>query len=324
MSANPGITTHREPASPATWLATRWARVYTAGVTAEQRQRRRAEVASDSWEHVHGAGSTLVLETSLAWRVIRGMPSDIAWRGKWKGAPEMRTRGIAEYVAGGGLLVMVGMLLAGILMDPGIDTSREGFRASFTDASGNTQGALLSAIAIYVCAVMAVAGGIGMMLALWRAAPIAAVLMGVLLIAFGLGLVAAASIGLAMRELLIGWRESGFNSAELLDTARPVAVLRERTIFAPTVAPIAAFIVLGGQVLWRGLLPRWLGVLSIAGAVMFATGLAAEIAGAGTLVWVMWMLSLLLALCFFTVVALVLLLSGVRTIATPAAAIARP
>jgi hypothetical protein len=247
------------------------------------------------------------------------MPSDIAWRSNWKGVREMRTRGIAEYVAGGALLVMVGMLLAGILMDPGIDTSREGFRASFTDASGNTQRALLSAIAIYVCAVMAVAGGIGMLVALWRAAPIAAVLMGVLLIAFGLGLVATASMGLAMRELLIGWRENGFSSAELVGAARPVAVLREQTIFAATLAPIAAFLVLGGQVLWRGLLPRWLGVLSIAGAVMFATGLAAEIAGAGTLVWVMWVLSLLLALGFFIAVAFVLLLKGVRTGATPPA-----
>ena len=66
-------------------LARGWVHLYTAGLTPEMRRGRRAEIASDVWEHAAAArerrAGPLRTEAAIAWRCLRGVPADVAWRG---------------------------------------------------------------------------------------------------------------------------------------------------------------------------------------------------------------------------------------------------
>lgn len=60
----------------------RWTRCYTAGLPEGVRDERRAEIASDVYEHLAAAGnlSSSAAQREMLWRTIRGMPDDITWR----------------------------------------------------------------------------------------------------------------------------------------------------------------------------------------------------------------------------------------------------
>jgi hypothetical protein len=65
-------------------LALLWARVYTSGLAPDLREQRRAEIASDVWEHRHEAHfaglrpSQIGLEIVARW--LLGIPADLSWR----------------------------------------------------------------------------------------------------------------------------------------------------------------------------------------------------------------------------------------------------
>jgi hypothetical protein len=65
-------------------LARAWVRLYTRGVAAAARDARRGEIESDLWEQRHDercAGRpALRIAADLLGRVVRGAPSDLAWR----------------------------------------------------------------------------------------------------------------------------------------------------------------------------------------------------------------------------------------------------
>lgn len=63
-------------------LARRWAAIYTFGLPAETRDRRREEIAGDLWEQQHDqdADHRLSTDAALAVRVVCGMPADLLWR----------------------------------------------------------------------------------------------------------------------------------------------------------------------------------------------------------------------------------------------------
>jgi hypothetical protein len=61
-------------------LARGWVCLYTLGLRPEARAARRAEIASDLWEHRHDAPSDSTgFAASVLWRVLAGMPSDLVW-----------------------------------------------------------------------------------------------------------------------------------------------------------------------------------------------------------------------------------------------------
>jgi len=63
-------------------FARAWTVAYTAGLPVEARDRRREEIASDLWEHRHGAGQDvgdLTWGMSVVARVVRGMSADLLW-----------------------------------------------------------------------------------------------------------------------------------------------------------------------------------------------------------------------------------------------------
>jgi hypothetical protein len=61
-------------------LALWWVDRYTRGLADDVRAERRAEIASDVWEHRVAAGSEPAVELAIASRCLRGVPADLSWR----------------------------------------------------------------------------------------------------------------------------------------------------------------------------------------------------------------------------------------------------
>jgi hypothetical protein len=57
-----------------------WTRAYTAGMPAQARRRRRAEVECDIWESLHDGDNTHRHATHILVRLVRGMRADVLWR----------------------------------------------------------------------------------------------------------------------------------------------------------------------------------------------------------------------------------------------------
>ena len=107
-----------------------WVRLYTWGLPPEAGELRRAEVASDVWEHQHDWQERPVRAPALALeilgRVLLGIPDDVGWRGEtmqtWRPAnPELRRttmtistgkmRGLGLAAVLGGLVWTIGSLM---------------------------------------------------------------------------------------------------------------------------------------------------------------------------------------------------------------------
>ena len=79
-----------------------WQRLVTAGLPAELRDRRRAEIESDLWESRHQwRGSDGRIALLLLWRLASGAPHDLAWRSAHSdGVSPMMNRTAAVLVGG--------------------------------------------------------------------------------------------------------------------------------------------------------------------------------------------------------------------------------
>jgi hypothetical protein len=102
-------------------LVRAWTRLYTAGLPAELRDRRRAEIESDVWESCREPRGRTVAGQMLV-RLLLGVRDDLAWRGSC-GEPSRIVRaaliaGIATMVLAATLLVIVGRSAAETLPAP--------------------------------------------------------------------------------------------------------------------------------------------------------------------------------------------------------------
>jgi hypothetical protein len=61
-------------------LALWWVERYTRGLEPATRDERRAEVASDVWEHRAEVGTTRAVQLQILGRCLRGAPADLSWR----------------------------------------------------------------------------------------------------------------------------------------------------------------------------------------------------------------------------------------------------
>ena len=78
-------------------LTRRWVWLYTAGLPAEVREPRRAELESDLWEQEQEAGAAGCRPTTTALHVLRrfmrGIPADVSWRQQQGGSKIFRKAG---------------------------------------------------------------------------------------------------------------------------------------------------------------------------------------------------------------------------------------
>jgi len=103
-------------------LARGWVRLYTLGLRPEARADRRAEIASDLWEHRHDAAATGAtgLAAAVLGRVLAGMAHDVVWsveaRGSvpvasWMGMPWRSQRGLQSAIVWGTSALVVALSL---------------------------------------------------------------------------------------------------------------------------------------------------------------------------------------------------------------------
>jgi hypothetical protein len=93
-------------------LVERWVGLYTRGLPAITGRERRAELASDLWEHRAALGDGPGMQLAIAWRCLRGVPADLRWRrahrtGSRLTARRAVRRGVARAIAGGSYLLLV-------------------------------------------------------------------------------------------------------------------------------------------------------------------------------------------------------------------------
>ena len=67
-------------ASVAVLFVRRWVSVYTFGLEPDVREERRAEMASDLWEHQQAGGLGLRTTIEILVRSLLGSPADVSWR----------------------------------------------------------------------------------------------------------------------------------------------------------------------------------------------------------------------------------------------------
>jgi len=101
-------------------VVTAWTRLYTARMAPGVRDGRRAEIASDLWEHAHAPSGTSS-GPAILWRCVSGVPADIAWRFETATVPALQAAGagaLARTLAAGrwsvnrGLPGATGLLVA--------------------------------------------------------------------------------------------------------------------------------------------------------------------------------------------------------------------
>ena len=72
-------------------IALRWSTIITMAAPSEVCENRRAEIASDVFEHIAAACAVGISQKRLSWsiaeRVLRGLPRDIAWRLQLEATP---------------------------------------------------------------------------------------------------------------------------------------------------------------------------------------------------------------------------------------------
>lgn len=96
-------------------LALWWVDRYTRGLAEDVRAERRAEIASDVWEHRAAVGSAPAVELAIASRCLRGVPADLSWRrARARGRRALPSRGSVVRgagwaFAGAGYALLIGM-----------------------------------------------------------------------------------------------------------------------------------------------------------------------------------------------------------------------
>jgi hypothetical protein len=114
----------REPAGPAVGAARSWVRLYTAGLPADIRDGRRAEVEADIWDHHREAlAEARPFAVELGWRVAAGIPADLAWRHSQQPASTLARAAVSVVAArvqtGASWTMRIGLPSVGFLLAAG-------------------------------------------------------------------------------------------------------------------------------------------------------------------------------------------------------------
>jgi hypothetical protein len=273
------------------WFARVWTAAYTLGLAAQVRDARRAEVASDVWEHHHD----LVAEGRPVWtffgsvfsRIGRGAPADLLWRVNVEG-PKVDIKIPFERIVGGLLLSMVVLLLITTSIS-GYDTGREGFSdelrrlAGLSDAShnGNAFFRALTGVAL-------IAAAAALYTNLKDRSPLLSAMAAFGVAAAGVLALIAGALQLVFVELAQEYvASSGAHQEQVLVTARGFAIATENTVGAAFVALVLSIYVLAILAGREGLVPRWLIGIPVMSAGITGGSLIAQAAGADLAWWIL-------------------------------------
>jgi hypothetical protein len=272
-------------------VARGWTAAYTLGLAAEVRDARRAEIASDVWEHHRD----IVTEGRPVWtffgsvfgRIVRGAPADLLWRVNVEG-PKMDIKIPFERIVGGLLLAMVVLLMITTSIS-GYDTGREGFDgelrrlADLSNAAhnGNAFFRTLTGVAL-------IAAAAALYTNLKDRSPVLSAMAAFGIAAAGVLALIAGALQLVFVELAQEYvASSGAHQEQVLVTARGFAVATENTVGAAFIALVLSIYVLAILAGREGLVPRWLIGIPVISAAVIGGSLIAQAAGADLQWWIL-------------------------------------
>lgn len=268
-----------EPAlSTATSLTRAWVRFYTLGVARTNRERRRGEIESDLWEHrgdaLDGGTRPARIGLQILGRLLRGVPSDIAWRVRAEGAH--MSLNIPVNRAMGGLLLLMAVLLFVAGSINGYDTSRDAWpsemeRLARVEAGPGSLNVALQIVAgsgLILCAALLFSGMRGRSPGLVSAASFA-------LAASGVMFLVTSAFYAAVINLAGEWEaSSGASADQLLITARGFGLGVVATSTSALFLLIAAIVGFAMVIARERLAPRWLGWFAAIAAGLALGGFA--------------------------------------------------
>ncbi len=234
-----------------------WTRLYTARMDEALRDRRRAQIESDTWEHTQDqlaegkAPGSLGLE--MFGRCLRGMPADLLWRFHVEG-PSMNIHISIDRVAGILLLGLVVFLIAGSSIQ-GYDTSApmDGELRRLAGVPGEANSALFmfSGIGILVAAAV-------IMFAFRERSPGLALLSGVGLAATGILVLVSTALYSAAAELADEYMASSGVAAEQASiNARVLLLVLSGTAISTALLGFASVACVAVMATRLGLVHRW-------------------------------------------------------------------
>ncbi len=262
-----------------------WTATYTAGLASSVRDARRAEIASDVWEHsedMAAGGETLLGRAiGVVSRLVRGIPADLLWRVNVEG-PKMDIRIPFERITGALLLAMVLLLMITTSIS-GYDSGREGFDselrrlADLSNAAHNGNAFLRA-----VTGVALIAAAAALYTNLKDRSPMLSAMAAFGIAAAGVLALIAGALQLVFVDLAQEYvASSGAHQEQVLVTARGFAVATSNTVGAAFIALVLstyALAILAGR---EALVPRWLIGIPIMSAGLVTTALTLGAAGVG-------------------------------------------
>ncbi len=278
-------------AAVASRVARGWSAAYTLGLAAHVRDARRAEIASDVWEHHLDTAR----EERRVWRfvgsvfsrVVRGAPADLLWRVNVEG-PKLDIKIPFERVVGGLLLAMVVLLMITTSIS-GYDTGREGFDSELRRLAGmgnasHNGNAFFRAVTGFAL----IAAGAALYTNLKDRSPMLSAMAAFGIAGAGVLALIAGALQLVFVELAQEYvASSGAHQEQVLVTARGFAVATGNTVGAAFIALVLSTYVLAILAGREGLVPRWLIGIPVISAAVIGGSLIADAAGADLQWWIL-------------------------------------
>jgi hypothetical protein len=277
-------------ASWASRVAHAWTAAYTFGLVVPLRDARRAEIASDVWEHhadiVTEGRSVWRFAGSVVSRVVRGAPADLLWRVNVEG-PKMDIKIPFERVVGGLLLAMIVLVMITTSIS-GYDTSRDGFGSELRRLAGLSDAAHnANAFFRAVTGVALIGAAAALYTNLKGRSPMLSALASFGIAAAGVLALIAGSLQLVFVELAQEYvASSGAHQEQVLVTARGFAVATENTVVAAFIALVLSTYVLALLAGRENLVPRWLIGIPVMSAAIVGGSLIAQAAGVDLRWWI--------------------------------------
>lgn len=249
-------------------LTRAWVNLYCIGMTSEARAIRRLEIESDLWEHfadraAEGVSSALTSVETFS-RLLRGVPSDIAWRVQAEGF-HMNINIPIERLAGVLLLFLIIPFVAGTAIS-GYDTGRSGWPDEFQRfAEMSSSGRAATAGLHALIGVLTIAASAILLTSLGERSRRLVALASSLLLVAGVIMLINATVYRSMSHLADEYLATG--NASLLPTARSLALTVEGLSMVNGTLTTSGLLALGIALVRLGTVPKWTVVLPALGAI---------------------------------------------------------
>jgi hypothetical protein len=300
--------------------AARWAAVYTLGLPATVRERRLQQVTSDIWEQEADGFAESNPPARVGFdifeRTVRGIPADILWRFQLEG-PKVNINIPIERIAGALLLVLIILVFAGTSIsgyDPARDTWADELERLGDSPAWQTE---ITVFFWMLCGLALIGTATVFYRAIQLASPGLALIEAFSFAAAGVLVLISAAMYRSMVSLAVEFKD---NPAEpgVLTSSRSLMLAIETLQFG-IIALLAVGVFSFALATHRQrLVPGWLSRLAAVSAVLLAGGIVSPVAGPlDQATWMLVMSGLVLMVVWLVIAGFMLLLN--RKPAAPAA-----